>query len=64
MDQAILTEEEKLVVIRFGRENDTECMKMDEVLVKVAERVKQWVSIYVVRHAAWCGACLTGLWCR
>lgn len=52
------------MVIRFGRETDTECMKMDEVLVKVAEKVKQWVSIYVVRHAAWRRACLTGLWCR
>jgi len=43
-----VTEEENLVVIRFGRDTDPECMKMDEILFKVAERVKQWVSVYVV----------------
>jgi hypothetical protein len=25
-------------------------MKMDEILFSVAEKVKQWVSIYLVRH--------------
>lgn len=48
VDQAIVTEEEKLVVIRFGRDHDPECMQMDEILFKVAEKVKQWVSIYLV----------------
>ncbi len=36
------------MVIRFGRDVDPECMKMDEILFKVSEKVKQWVSIYVV----------------
>ena len=31
VDQAILTEEERLVVLRFGRDADDKCMTMDEV---------------------------------
>ena len=31
VDQAILTEEERLVVLRFGRDADDTCMRMDEV---------------------------------
>ena len=31
VDQAILTEEERLVVLRFGRDADDTCMSMDEV---------------------------------
>lgn len=30
VDQAILTEEERLVVLRFGRDADDTCMSMDE----------------------------------
>ena len=48
VDQAILNEEERVVVIRFGFDWDTECMKMDEVLYKCAERMKQWCVIYLV----------------
>ncbi|KNG87303.1 mitosis protein dim1 [Aspergillus nomiae NRRL 13137] len=40
VDQAILSEEERLVVIRFGRDHDVDCMRQDEVLFKIAERVK------------------------
>lgn len=32
VDQAILSEEERLVIIRFGRDWDPECMRQDEVL--------------------------------
>ncbi|KAG5439155.1 hypothetical protein PCANB_001454 [Pneumocystis canis] len=39
VDQAILSEEERLVVIRFGRDGDEECMRQDEVLYKIAEKV-------------------------
>ena len=41
VDQAILSEEDRLVVIRFGRDTDPDCMKMDEVLYKVADRMSQ-----------------------
>ena len=32
VDQAIMSEEERLVVIRFGRDWDPDCMRQDEVL--------------------------------
>ena len=31
VDQAILTEEERVVCLRFGRDADDTCMRMDEV---------------------------------
>lgn len=48
MDQAIVSGEEKLVVIRFGHDWDTTCMKMDEVLYSIAEKVKNFAEIYLV----------------
>jgi hypothetical protein len=73
VDQAILSDEERLVVIRFGRSTgslektplalpqlrtltglgflgrdwDQECMKQDEVLYKIADKVKSFAVIYV-----------------
>jgi DIM1 family U5 snRNP protein len=47
VDQAILSEEDRLVVIRFGRDADPDCMKMDEVLFKIADRVKNFAVIYL-----------------
>ena len=47
VDQAILTEEERLVVIRFGRDWDPACMRQDEVLYKIAEQVKNFAVIYL-----------------
>merc|ERR1711907_271951 len=48
VDQAILSEEERVVVIRFGHDWDIDCMKMDEVLYKMAEKVKNFAVVYVV----------------
>ena len=48
VDQAILSEEERLVVIRFGHDYEPECMRMDEVLLKVQEDVKNFAVIYLV----------------
>ncbi|KAJ9438221.1 Thioredoxin-like protein YLS8 [Diplonema papillatum] len=48
VDQAILTEEEKVVAIRFGHDWDKDCMVMDEVLAKTAEKLKNMAMIYVV----------------
>ena len=48
VDQAILTEEEKLVVIRFGHDWDPTCMKMDETLYSIAEKCKNYLVIYLV----------------
>ncbi|KAL4785642.1 mitosis protein DIM1-domain-containing protein [Aspergillus varians] len=66
VDQAILSEEDRLVVIRFGRDHDVDCkfhpgffcvyvrdanfppgMRQDEVLFKLAERVKNFAVIYL-----------------
>jgi DIM1 family U5 snRNP protein len=42
VDQAILSEEDRLVVIRFGRDHDQDCMRQDEVLYKIADKVKNF----------------------
>mmetsp|Transcript_666 Transcript_666/g.2066 ORF Transcript_666/g.2066 Transcript_666/m.2066 type:complete len:143 (-) Transcript_666:68-496(-) len=48
VDQAILSEEERLVCIRFGHDYDPECMKQDEILYAVAEAIKSFCIIYLV----------------
>jgi DIM1 family U5 snRNP protein len=48
VDQAILTEEERVVVIRFGHDHDETCMVVDEVLFSIAEKVKKFAVIYLV----------------
>lgn len=48
VDQAILSEEDRVVVIRFGHDWDPECMKMDETLYGIAEKVKNFAAIYLV----------------
>jgi hypothetical protein len=46
VDQAIMNEEERLVVIRFGRDHEPDCMRQDEVLYKIADRVKNFAVLY------------------
>ncbi|KAL8149833.1 hypothetical protein AgCh_006738 [Apium graveolens] len=48
VDQAILGEKERVVVIRFSHHWDETCMQMDEVLALVAETIKNFAVIYVV----------------
>lgn len=48
VDQAILAEQERVVVIRFGHDHDTTCMQQDECLAAIAEDVKNIAVIYVV----------------
>lgn len=47
VDQAILSEEDKLVIIRFGKDASIQCMQMDEVLYGIAEQVRNFASIYI-----------------
>ncbi|PMD64596.1 4A/4B type thioredoxin-like protein [Hyaloscypha bicolor E] len=47
VDQAIMSEDERLVIIRFGRNWDPDCMRQDEVLYRIADRVKNFAVIYV-----------------
>ena len=48
VDQAIVTEEEKVILIRFGHDHDPTCMEQDEVLYSVAEDVRNFCIIYLV----------------
>lgn len=48
VDQAIINEGEKLVVIRFGHDWDPQCMQMDEVMLKGAAKLRNYVVMYVV----------------
>jgi hypothetical protein len=48
VDQAILSEEDRLVVIRFGRDHDPDCMRQDEVLYKVADKVKNFAVRFFI----------------
>jgi DIM1 family U5 snRNP protein len=43
-----LSEEDKIVLIRFGHDWDPACMKMDETLFSIAEKVKNYCTIYLV----------------
>ena len=45
VDQAIVTEEDRVVVIRFGRDSDPTCMIQDEVLMNIAEKVKNFAVV-------------------
>ncbi|XP_050007475.1 thioredoxin-like protein 4A [Alexandromys fortis] len=38
VDQAILSEEDRVVVSRFGHDWDLNCMKMNEFLYSIAEK--------------------------
>ena len=46
VDQAIMTEEDRLVVIRFGDHRDPDCQRQDEVLEKCAKMTHQWCVFY------------------
>ncbi|EOD23545.1 hypothetical protein EMIHUDRAFT_77810 [Emiliania huxleyi CCMP1516] len=48
VDQAILSEEARVVCIRFGHDYDPVCMQMDEVLYSIAELVKNYCVVYLV----------------
>ena len=48
VDQAIVTEEEKIVVIRFGHDHDNTCIVVDECLYSISEDIKLFAVIYVV----------------
>jgi DIM1 family U5 snRNP protein len=48
VDQAILSEEDRVVVMRFGHDYDPQCMQMDELLFSIADIVKNFAVIYIV----------------
>ncbi|CAA7264494.1 unnamed protein product [Cyclocybe aegerita] len=49
VDEAIKSEEDRVVVIRFGSIDDSEeCQRMDQTLYAVSERVQNFAVIYLV----------------
>lgn len=48
VDQAILSEEDRVVVIRFGHDHDKTCELMDELLCKVSKKLANYAVIYLV----------------
>ncbi len=48
VDQAILSEEDRVVIIRFGHDWDPSCMATDETLYRVAEKIKSFAVPYLV----------------
>ncbi|CCH60031.1 hypothetical protein TBLA_0C02190 [Henningerozyma blattae CBS 6284] len=48
VDQAIVTETERLVIVRFGNDSNKDCMIMDELLYSIAEKIKNFATIYLV----------------
>ena len=51
VDQAILNEEDRVVVIRFGHDWDKTCMLMDEILFAIAEDMSKFAVIYLVDNS-------------
>ena len=47
VDQAILSEEERVVLIRFGRDSDPDCMRQDDILSRIRDEVSNFCVIYV-----------------
>ena len=47
VDEAIKSEEDRVVVIRFGHDWDSQCMTMDETLYATAEKVQNFAVIYL-----------------
>ncbi|KAK6457905.1 mitosis protein DIM1-domain-containing protein [Scheffersomyces xylosifermentans] len=47
VDQAILSEDDRLVIIRFGREEERDCMIVDELLFRISEKIKNFGVIYL-----------------
>lgn len=48
VDQAILADEDRVVVIRFGHDWDETCMQMDEILASTADAMKNFAVLYCV----------------
>ncbi len=48
VDQAILSEEDRLVVVRFGHDYCPVCQRMDETLYGIQDDVSNFAVIYLV----------------
>lgn len=48
VDQAILSEDDRVVVLRFGHDSDPVCQVMDETLYRVSDMVRNFAVVYLV----------------
>ena len=48
VDRAIVNEESRVVVLRFGRDAEATCMRVDDCLAGIAESVKNFAAIFLV----------------
>ncbi|EDO37547.1 predicted protein [Nematostella vectensis] len=48
VDNAIKSTEDKVLVLRFGREADPVCMQLDDILAKTNQALSRMADIYIV----------------
>ncbi|XP_006742403.1 thioredoxin-like protein 4B isoform X1 [Leptonychotes weddellii] len=48
VDQAIKSTAEKVLVLRFGREEDPVCLQLDDILSKTSSGLSKMAAIYLV----------------
>ncbi|XP_036881096.1 thioredoxin-like protein 4B isoform X2 [Manis javanica] len=48
VDQAIKSTAEKVLVLRFGRDEDPVCLQLDDILSKTSSDLSKMASIYLV----------------
>lgn len=48
LDQAIKSTAEKVLVLRFGRDDDSVCLQLDDILAKTAHDLSKMATIYLV----------------
>eukprot|EP00834_Sanchytrium_tribonematis_P006591 NODE_499_length_6752_cov_0.698482.p4 type:complete len:143 gc:universal NODE_499_length_6752_cov_0.698482:4058-3630(-) len=48
VDQAILSEDDRVVVLRFGYNEHQNCLIMDDILNSISERIRLFAVIYLV----------------
>ncbi|XP_076469161.1 thioredoxin-like protein 4B [Babylonia areolata] len=48
VDKAIKSTEDIVLILRFGREHDTTCLQLDDILAKSAEELAKMASVYCV----------------
>ena len=48
VDQTILQENNKVIIIRFGYDGHRSCMQMDEMLYQIAYSIQNFASIFLV----------------
>ena len=48
VDQAIVNEEDRVVVMRFGQDLSPECLHMDEILYRISKDIANFAVVYLV----------------